>query len=464
MLHTVDLLLELFSSPAWLAQVANPLIDTPEAALVFSGPRFFSALIAGVVLAFGFQLLLTNLSVAAGISYLEHRSDSTDSSESGGGAVRKIGTAVGLWTLVTVSFALFIACLLAVKLSLVNNVVLGGIIGLVIWGTYFSLLVWISSTAVGSLIGSVVSAAVSGFQAIIGTASTALGAKVAKDQLISTAEAAAAAVRRELTAGLDPQSLREKLEDYLAQVRPAGLDMQKIQQEFERLLSDPELQALADPENLGHFDRSAFEKLISDRSDLSKREVSQILDQLESTWKQTVGKLQRPDAFRELVDYLRSTQPGKLIPQGVDQRLDQLLDELRKRRHAQNPSMVTQMLKQDLRTLFDDPQAGFEALGNRLSQFDRGTLVALLSSREDISKADAERIISQIERTRDSVLQRAEWVQQQVQQRLEEIKYQAQRQVEETRKAAAVAAWWLFATALTSATLSAIAGGLAVNG
>jgi hypothetical protein len=36
-------------------------------------------------------------------------------------------------------------------------------------------------------------------------------------------------------------------------------------------------------------------------------------------------------------------------------------------------------------------------------------------------------------------------------------------QVDETRKAAAVAAWWLFATALTSAIVSAIAGSLAVT-
>jgi hypothetical protein len=61
-----------------------------------------------------------------------------------------------------------------------------------------------------------------------------------------------------------------------------------------------------------------------------------------------------------------------------------------------------------------------------------------------------------------SRLNRASWVQEQVQQRLDEVKYQAQRQVEETRKAAASAAWWLFATALTSAILSTLAGGLAV--
>ncbi|MFM7423723.1 MAG: MFS transporter, partial [Elainella sp.] len=106
-------------------------------------------------------------------------------------------------------------------------------------------------------------------------------------------------------------------------------------------------------------------------------------------------------------------------------------------------------------------QAGFEALRSRLSQFDRGTLVALLSSREDISEADANRIIDQVENARTSVLQRAERIQTEAQRRLEAVKAQAQHQLEETRKAAATAAWWLFSTALVSGAAAVLGGTLA---
>jgi hypothetical protein len=85
-----------------------------------------------------------------------------------------------------------------------------------------------------------------------------------------------------------------------------------------------------------------------------------------------------------------------------------------------------------------------------------------MSSREDISEEDANRIIDQIERARNNVLQRAERIQHEAQRRLEEVKHQAQQQAEETRKAAASAAWWLFATALVSGVFSAIAGAVAV--
>lgn len=209
MFQSTEIMLGLYKPLLWLAQVpVDPSNVTPaQASVLTSGPRFFVALISGVILAFAFQLVLTNLSLAAGISYLGHSSDSdSDSGEVGslGGSIRKIGTAVGIWTLVTVTIALLIACFLAVKLSLVIlDPGLGAILGLVIWGAYFLLLVWVSSTTVGSLIGSVVNTATSGFQAIMGTATAALGAKAVNNQVVATAEAAAAAVRRELGSGID---------------------------------------------------------------------------------------------------------------------------------------------------------------------------------------------------------------------------------------------------------------------
>ena len=91
------------------------------------------------------------------------------------------------------------------------------------------------------------------------------------------------------------------------------------------------------------------------------------------------------------------------------------------------PELNYEGITRDVRKLFDDPQAGFDALRDRLGHFNRDTLVALISSREDISEADANRLIDQIERSRNSVLQRAERLQQEAQLRLESIKLQAEK-------------------------------------
>jgi len=133
----------MYNISLWLAQVpAQRTVKTAEdAALLYSGPQFFIALIAGVVLAFAFQLLLTNLSVAAGLSYMGNQSHESSPAHGDSPQVRHIGKKVGTWTLITVTIALFFACLLAVKLSLISSPGLGAIVGLVVWATYFSMLV-----------------------------------------------------------------------------------------------------------------------------------------------------------------------------------------------------------------------------------------------------------------------------------------------------------------------------------
>ena len=294
--------------------VAQEGITPEEASLVFSGPQFLVALVAGVMMAFAFQLLLTNFSVAFGISSLGGSQSDSDhnESESLGGTISKISTAVGLWSLVTVSIALFIACFLAVKLSLVDSTLLGAIIGVVIWSTYFFVLVWIGSTAAGSLIGSVVSTATSGLQGIMGTATAALGANVAKNQVVSTAEEITAAVRRELTSGIDPNSIRETLQSSLGSLQLPSLDLNQIRGQFEKILSGSDLQSFAGSDLLRNIDRKTFVDLISSRTDFSKQDINRIADQLEGVWQKVVGNPAQQDPNAELLNLIKSATPEDL--------------------------------------------------------------------------------------------------------------------------------------------------------
>ncbi len=390
--------LELSQSLFWIAQViVQPQDISPaQASVAFSGPRFFTALISGVILAFAFQLVLTNLSVAAGISYLGRPSDSnSDYGEvsSLGGTIRKIGTAVGIWTLITVTIALAIACFLAVKMSLVIfSPGLGAILGLVIWGAYFLLLVWVSSTTVGSLVGNVVNSATSGFQAIMGTATAALGAKAVNQQVVATAEAAAAAVRRELGSAIDPTSVREKVEDYLEMVRPPELDLNKIRGDFERLLSDPQIRDIAKSGDIRSIDRQKFIDLVSSRTDLSKRDANRIADTLYSVWQQVVGQTQPQDQMAELVNYLKSLQPGQANTDELNRKLDQLIAEMRSAKDADQktaqqttPGPIQQTLQQGITAL-----------------------TGIVLGRTDLSDLDVEKILGALTTAKDKVTEKAD--------------------------------------------------------
>lgn len=408
---------------------ANPV---EQAALAFSGPKFFVALISGFLLAFAFQVLLTNLSVALGISILGHGSDDHhdhhhdhdhhEHSGSMGGTVKKIGLAVGLWTLITVTVSLFFACLLGVKLSLLSGgglAGLGAIIGLVIWAAYFMALVWVSSTTVGSLIGSVVNTATSGFQTLMGATTAAIGARAVNQQVVSTAEAAAAAVRRELGAGLDPANIRDRVEDYLDRIRPAQLDMRRVRGELERLVNDPELQNIVGSgnpsdvvERLRNVDRSTFVNLISNRTDLSKQEANRLVDQLDSVWKETIGRFQRKDPTQDLAEYLKTVQPGQVNTDELNRRLDELTQEVRRQ------GQLLQNTQQDQMSNMREQMSAMSSMGqgaksdqpslmNQAVQMGFGTLMSAVLGRSDLSDLDVEKIINQIKGARDKVVEGA---------------------------------------------------------
>ncbi|MEH2392753.1 MAG: MFS transporter [Nostoc sp.] len=395
MFQSTEIMLGLYKPLLWLAQVPveSSNVTPAQASVLTSGPRFFVALISGVILAFAFQLVLTNLSLAAGISYLGHSSDSdSDSGEVGslGGSIRKIGTAVGIWTLVTVTIALLIASFLAVKLSLVIlDPALGAILGLVIWGAYFLILVWVSSTTVGSLIGSVVNTATSGFQAIMGTATAALGAKAVNNQVVATAEAAASAIRRELGSAIDPTSIRENIEDYLEKLRPPELDLSKIRGDFENLLNDPQLKAIAGTSHIRNINREKFIELVSSRTDLSKKDVSRIADTLYKVWQQVVSQQSpTPDGLAELMDYLKSVPAGQSKTDELNAKLDRLVAEKRDSKQADQkaaPGLIQSTLQQGL-----------------------SALSATVLGRTDLPDLDVEKILRSLTTAKDKVTQQAD--------------------------------------------------------
>jgi AcrR family transcriptional regulator len=365
------------SASASLAQIGN----TPEAAsLIFSGPQFFIALISGLILAFGFQMLLTNLSVAIGMSVLSASSGSSRDSDSGMG-VRTIGIGVGLWTLITVSIALFSACFLAVKMGLFASDLLGAITGLVIWALYFTSLVLISSTTVGSLVGSVVSTATSSFQAIMGTATAALGAQAVSSKFVATASATAAAVRQELLGSMDSEDIQDKLQGYIKALRSPQIDLQGVTQEFEQLLADTDLSAVDSIDGLQHIDRQTFVDLVSSRTDLAKQEINRIADQLYKRWQQTVGQQSNGQWVQELVGYFQSATPDQLVSDQVAQRLDQLLDEMRQRRQSSSPSLLDRVLPM---------------------------LSSLVMGRTDLSDMDANRITGQIKMVKNQLVEQVD--------------------------------------------------------
>jgi ElaB/YqjD/DUF883 family membrane-anchored ribosome-binding protein len=397
MFQSLGMMLGLYSTQSWLAKVpaappVTPVANTPEPiALVFSGPQFFIALVAGVLMAFAFQFLLTNFTLAAGISSGENPVDA-DSDESWGHAVREVESKVGLWALVTVNIALFIACFLAVKLTLINSVMLGAITGVVIWSAYFLLLLWVSSTAIGSLVGSVANTAGSSLQGVMGIATTALAGRAVNAQVVNTVEASVAAVRRELSSAVDPTRVRDTVQDYLADLQLPKLDLKQIRNDFENLLAGSELRSLGDSDVLQNVNRQTFVDLISSRTDFSKQDVNRVADQLEAAWHQVLGLQQQTSPQAKLIDYLKSASPQELTSGQLGDKLGQLVGVGSSQSEGSNGG---------------NGGGNGNSLGEQALRLGVSTLVGTLLTRTDLSDVDVEKISGQLQQFQNKATEQA---------------------------------------------------------
>ncbi|MBF2066363.1 MAG: MFS transporter [Calothrix sp. C42_A2020_038] len=294
---------------------------TPEqASMMFSGPKFLVALFAGLTMAVAFQLLLTNFSVAVGVSSEIDVGD--DEVDTIGNQIRAVEAKVGSWALFTVSLALGSACFLAVKLSLIESALLGSIIGVVIWSAFFALITWLGSNAVGSLIGTIINTANSGFKGLMKTASSTIGANIVRQQTVSTAEEIAAAVRKELTSGFDAEIIQNTLQSSLSSLQLPSLNLGEIRSQFDKILKNIDFQSLGDSDILRNINRQTFVDLISSRTDFSKNDVNRIADQLEAAWQQAInGK----NPTEQVIDLLKSATPDELNSENIGARLQQLV-------------------------------------------------------------------------------------------------------------------------------------------
>lgn len=299
----------------------TPQLVIPEA----SEPRVLMTLVTGLLMAFAFQLLLTNLGVAAGITSLGALPKAKDQESSSlGKTMSTLGVATGLGILLSVNTVLLGACFLAVKLSLVNSPGLGAILGIVIWSAYWLIVTWVSSRAAASLLGSVVSSATSGVQGLLSTVGGALSSDH-NTQPSQESPQAIALMAPESQTKAATEDVGETLSNYLNNLQPPALDLPAIQSELEKLLQSTALPPWV-AKDLPELVRQTFEDFLRDRTKFSQANSEQILNQLEAIWQGLAPK--SPEGLTaELVDFLQTAKPETLTSEQLSGQLEQLIQE-----------------------------------------------------------------------------------------------------------------------------------------
>lgn len=357
---------------------------TPEQAeTLWTSPRFFVAVFAGLVIALAFQLLLTNLSVALGLTAAsgidEPGDESTDNSADSsslsiaavGDKVRKANAAFGVWALVTGSLALFLGAWLGVELSLTVDATAGAVVGLVIWGLFYFSMLFIEASIVGSL----VRRAAGGFT----SATRSLGAVFTKSpskEVAQTAADVAAAVRDELLEDRRVRDLGKEIGRAVDRLEQ-NTDPAALREELETLLDRTEVEATIEEGERTPEGESAITASLKTSAGPQKSKLARMGGAVSST---TSVIEEEVDSDKSRVD---STADAALRISGLSaekaaahrERFEEYL------RSTDDDSLDPDGIKRDLELMFDDPKEGWEALKERFSDVDRSTLESILTAR-----------------------------------------------------------------------------------
>lgn len=390
---------------------------------VVASSNFWLAIVVGVILAVSFELILTHLSVAAGISAVgpfdqRGREEPSHEEPRGRGGVmskvRKGSSLFGVWTLVTATISLFFASWLAVELANTVDAFRGLVLGLAIWALFYIAMTVLEVSALTSLVGSLTQTAIAGMRSAY-RATTSIFSKSQEDRVVDTAERVTAAVRNELFGEIEAKDLRKQLEKYIQQMKPASAE--EIKDAIRGMLDDVEIRALVEHEEGPFADVDVLTASLETEGGMTREKahtmatnvkdaVSKIREEYKSD-KDAASKLadasmrvagrseEEARAAREKIEaYLRSTNKEELNPEGI---------------------------KRDLEKLLHHPKEGFAALRERLSHFDRSTLQAILAQRKDMSKQEADktvdRVMSVIDRIRGKTAEAVEGAEEAVAQR-----------------------------------------------
>ncbi len=382
---------------------------TIPALAVITSPGFFTALVAGIIIALGFQLILTNLSAAIGLSALHMGAEriekairtgfkqgkQEESSEPMGRKVRKINAAFGVWAIITTSISLFFAALLAVKISTALNLIAGVTLGLAIWGLFYLITAALEMTAVSSMVGSLMDIVRSGFRTVSDTTS-GIFLKSGEQKTVDTAREITDAVRDEI---FGDANVRRTIQNYIDSLKP---DYNQIRKELTAVLNDAEINvrsSYARGTTTAHIHTGTSAPSPAEAKEKAqaaagtvKEEARKVREEAQSdkdlaekiadTTMELAGlSRQEAEAYRKkLEQYLAGTGKTELNPEGIKRDIDKLVSE--------------------------NPKEGVDAILARLSDIDRSTITSILAQRKDMNRDEANRVVDMVAGTVDSLRSR----------------------------------------------------------
>lgn len=371
--------------------------------VLVEGGNFFVSIVAGVLLAIAFQLLLTALSVAGGISAIgnvekkahkdnkdvSHSHNYDDEDDEGMNLGQKISTGFGAWTMITTSIALFFASLFAVQLGLVGEDFIGAALGLVIWAAFFIAMTYFEISAISSMVGGLVSTVKGGLSSASSATSSIFSksdTSAAKEVARTSAKEQSRQMRKQFEKLFDTNDIDKKVDEYVQQLKPQRIDINNLKKQIKDLLTDLQVTEKADFDYPNSVKKMILEE--ADKSTLSKEDKQAIKDHVGG-----LKDIAQSDASNE-----EKAKKGieELTPADREQ-INQYQDKIKKAlQNTDKRELQPEKLEEDIRKIMNEPGQASNVLKSKAAALDRQTLIKIASS-QGMSESDAEKYADKIE-------------------------------------------------------------------
>ncbi len=127
-------------------------------------------------------------------------------------------------------------------------------------------------------------------------------------------------VKREIKTALANFDLDSRIQTYVKDLPPIRFDLQPVEEVLQLLLTMPALQSLAGQQLLDTVDRNQLGQLLQKQTQFSEQDINQILDQLDSLWNRVLNQAPKRNTAAELVKLLNEMPSSEIATKKTEER------------------------------------------------------------------------------------------------------------------------------------------------
>ena len=363
--------------------------QTPTFVATVDTPSFITAVLVGLVIALGFQFLLTMISIASGISAigdikesyvkgkydLSHDGEDNDHGDDDKSSEKvglKIISGVGAWNLFTTAVSLFGASAIALTLCPIDVMAVKVALALCIWAAFYLIVFILEFKLASSLIGGLIGTALAGIKAS-GEAIGSMFKSSPEQKIGNILESTVEKVRSEFDVNLNVDQVNDTLNTRLKEFQNNLPSYDRIKSDLAVLIKDQK-SGKPSPQKW-----MAIQKVLAKVVESNSGGNSEKIDQLKSILSDMKNAASDGDSAEAKIESILKASP--VDNKKVDQLMESVKGLISNNDFSGEDSSA---LQQKMEDVILQSQNSFQDIQSVIASYDRDKIMRVLKEQTNI--------------------------------------------------------------------------------